>query len=75
VRAASRQSWLFVSPNSVARSQFAQNARIQGPDGMTVAQFVAALARLRVPYRVVNAGLLQAVIPARPVLPKQVGLP
>jgi hypothetical protein len=59
----------------VARNQFAQNAHIQGPDGLPVAAFVAALDRMGVPYRVVNAGLVQAVIPARAVSPQQVGLP
>jgi hypothetical protein len=75
VQKASTPAWLFVSPNSVARNQFAQNAHIQGPDGLPVAAFVAALDRMGVPYRVVNAGLVQAVIPARAVSPQQVGLP
>jgi hypothetical protein len=69
VRTSKSPAWLFVPPAQVpiGLAQFAQTDEIQGPSGLTEANFLAALARLGVRYRTVNAGPIQAVIPARPV--------
>jgi hypothetical protein len=69
VRMSKSPAWLFVPPAQVpvGLAQFAQTDEIQGPSGLTEANFLAALARLGIPYKTVNAGPIQAVIPARPV--------
>jgi hypothetical protein len=69
VRMSKSPAWLFVPPAQVPTglAQFAQTDEIQGPSGLTEADFLAALARLGIPYKTVNAGPIQAVIPARPV--------
>jgi hypothetical protein len=68
------QAWLFVTPNAAGIDQFGSTFAIQGPGGLSQAGFVADLDRLGVPYRVVDAGLVQAVVPARPVSLSSVGL-
>jgi hypothetical protein len=74
----SRQpAWLFVPPDRIPEGfqQFAGTDAIIGPASMSETAFIAKLHALGVSYRVVDAGLLRAVIPSRPVTPKQVGLP
>jgi len=69
VRNSRSPAWLFVPPGRIAAGlqQFAQTGNIQGPSGLTEAQFLAALRRLGIPYTTVDAGPIQAVIPAHPV--------
>jgi hypothetical protein len=69
VRMSKSPAWLFVPPGQVpvGLAQFAQTDEIQGPSGLTEANFLAALTRLGIPYKTVNAGPIQAVIPARQV--------
>ncbi len=69
VRTSKSPAWLFVPPAQVpiGLAQFAQTDEIQGPSGLTEANFLTALARLGVPYKMVEAGPIQAVIPARRV--------
>jgi hypothetical protein len=69
VDAATSQAWIFV-PASEARigyEQFSPTTMIAGPDGLTETDFLTALRSLKVPFRVVNAGIVSAVIPARKV--------
>ena len=74
VQASPSPAWLFVTPDAPAIEQFASTLAIQGPNGMSQAQFEAELHHLGVPYRVVDAGLVTAVIPDRKVAPSAVGL-
>jgi hypothetical protein len=69
VDTASEQAWIFVPPSetSVGYRQFSPTAMIAGPDGIPEAHFVAVLRALHVPFRVVNAGIVSAVIPRRKV--------
>ncbi len=75
VRHAPTQAWVFAPLTPAAFDEFAQTTLIQGPGGLGEAVFVHGLDALHIRYRVVDAGLLQAVIPARPVTPTQVGIP
>jgi hypothetical protein len=72
-----RPAWLFVPPDKIPEGfqQFAGTDAIIGPASMSETAFIAKLHALGVSYRVVDAGLLRAVIPSPPVTPKQVGLP
>jgi Dolichyl-phosphate-mannose-protein mannosyltransferase len=74
VDAAPEQAWIFVPPAElpIGLSQFSGASTIAGPDGISEADFVAALRALQVPYRSVDAGLLAAVIPDRKVTLRQV---
>jgi hypothetical protein len=74
VHESSSQAWLFVAPDAAGINQFASTLAIQGPDGISQAAFVADLDRLRIPYKVIDAGLVQAVVPSRPVPLSSVGL-
>jgi hypothetical protein len=69
VRSSHAPAWLFVPAGRMAAglAQFAQTGNIQGPSGLTESHFVAALDRLGIPFRTVDAGPIQAVIPASPV--------
>ncbi len=76
--ASSRQpAWLFVPQDQLLEGfqQFASTDAILGPAGMTETAFIAKLHALGVSYRIVDAGLVRAVIPSRAVTPKEVGLP
>jgi hypothetical protein len=70
-------AWLFVPPDKISEGfqLFANTEAIIGPASLSQTAFVAKLNALGVPYRIVDAGVVQAVIPSRPVTPKQVGLP
>jgi len=74
VARADQQAWLFVprSQLAVGFSQFAGTAVIDGPRAITQANFVVALGRLGVGHRTIDAGILQAVVPARKVTLKEV---
>ncbi len=70
-------AWLFVPPDKIPEAYllFADTEAIIGPASLSETAFVAQLHKLGVPYRVVDAGVVRAVIPSRPVTPKEVGLP
>jgi len=63
------QAWLFVPPNQlpVGYIQFSSSPVIVGPRAITEPLFLGALEHLGVAHRSIHAGLLDAVIPARPV--------
>ncbi|HEX3565807.1 MAG TPA: glycosyltransferase family 39 protein [Acidimicrobiales bacterium] len=74
----SRQpAWLFVPQDRLEQGYllFADTEAIVGPASMPEAAFTAKLKALGIPYRIVDAGVIRAVIPSRSVTPKQVGLP
>jgi hypothetical protein len=77
VEGSRQQAWLFVPPKRFAQAfpLFGYLTAIQGPASMPESVFTARLQALGIPYRTVDAGLIRAVIPARSVTPKQVGLP
>lgn len=64
-----RAAYLFVPASELATGlvQFGFTDDIVGPAGLSEAQVTGGLDRLGVPYRVVDAGLLRAVVPARAV--------
>jgi hypothetical protein len=74
VAASRRQAWIFVpsSQTKAGFTQFSATSTIAGPDGIPEKSFVDALAALRVPYRIVPAGILTAVVPERKVTVAQV---
>ncbi len=55
-------------------TQFADTPGIEGPGGIDEPEFLSALGRLGIPYRIVETGLMRAVTPDRAVTPKQIGL-
>ncbi|HVX23024.1 MAG TPA: glycosyltransferase family 39 protein [Acidimicrobiales bacterium] len=65
-------AWLFVTPAGQGPQQFGATVYIQGPDGLSQTAFVADLNRLGIGYRLVDAGLVRAVIPDRRVTPRQI---
>ena len=74
----SRQpAWLFVPQDRLKQGYllFADTEAIVGPASMPEDAFTAKLKALGIPYRIVDAGVIRAVIPSRSVTPKQVGLP
>jgi hypothetical protein len=77
VRQSPSPAWLFVpkSKLGLAGAQFSAPHLIIGPDAVPESEFTARLDALGVPYRVIDAGLLVAVIPARPVTAFELRLP
>lgn len=75
VASSSRPAWIFESPAQHVAAQENLQSPNQGPNGMTEGQFLAKLDAMGVHYRVVHAGVLDAVLPARKVAPVEVGLP
>jgi hypothetical protein len=71
---AKSSAWLFTTITGVPAAQFGPATSIQGPNGMSETEFLAALARSGVRYRVAQAGLVRAVIPRRTVSPAQVAI-
>lgn len=72
-----RPAWLFVPPGRLNEGfeLFGATAAISGPASMPETAFTAKLRALGISYRIVDAGLIRAVIPSRSVTPKEVGLP
>jgi hypothetical protein len=70
-------AWLFVPTGRLKQGYllFGGTNAITGPASLPEAAFTAKLKALGVPYRIVDAGLIRAVIPSRSVTPKEVGLP
>jgi hypothetical protein len=77
VEHARQPAWLFVPQDQLTQGYllFAYTAAIIGAASMPEAVFTSKLKALGISYRVVDAGLIRAVIPSRSVTPKQVGLP
>lgn len=71
-----RPAWLFVPRSEALRdgTQFTNPSHVLGPDAVTERRFLATLRRLGVPFRIVDTGLLRAVIPATKVTPHEAGL-
>jgi hypothetical protein len=77
VDASRRPAWLFV-PAREARvdgTQFTSPTDTGTIDTVDEQQFEARLRRLGVPYRVLDFGILQAVVPARTVNQFEAGMP
>ena len=77
VNRAKSQAWLFVPSKNLqtAFEEFGFTIYVQGPGlGLPEATFEAKLRALGIPYRVVHAGLVDAVIPARTVSPVEAGM-
>ncbi|MBF6557279.1 MAG: glycosyltransferase family 39 protein [Acidimicrobiales bacterium] len=74
VTSRNRVAWLFVPPDRIATaaSQFGTPNLETGYE--TEASFLAALRQARDPYSVIHTALLDAIVPQRPVTPKQVGI-
>jgi hypothetical protein len=72
-----RPAWLFVplSEAKVDGTQFTAPSITVDIDLVTERGFEAKLAHLGIPYRVLDFGILQAVVPDRPVNQLQVGMP
>jgi hypothetical protein len=68
-------AWIFVPLNATALGQFNGTPQIVGPANISETQFLADLHRLGISYRTVNAGLVRAVVPDRPVPLRSVGVP
>lgn len=64
---ARRPAYLFAAPGDEGASSLAFANDEPGPAGYTEAAFTALLRREGVDYRIVHAGLLDAVVPARPI--------
>lgn len=77
VKRASLQAWLFASPShiSIGISQFGPAWAITRPDGKTEATFINDLRSLRVQFRTIHAGLIDAVLTEAPVPPSELRPP
>ena len=60
-----QQAWLFVPPSQTTAEATQFFTTIPGPDDITESRFLATLRILHVRYRVVPAGIITAVVPAR----------
>src|SRR4029077_10015291 len=71
VRTSADPAWLFVPPAQLGAAfyQFGPPSDIQGPGGRTEKAFTDMLRRENISYRVVPAGLLDAVVPTQRVNP------
>ncbi len=72
VRASPTPAYLFVPPTSLAVSQFGSKVALQGPANLTEATFLAYLQRAGYHYTRIHAGMVDAVVPNRRVLPESV---
>lgn len=72
VRTSAHPAWLFVRRSEIplAETQLGTLSQVQGPGGLREGAFTAMLRREGVPYRVVDAGMLEAVVPDRRVNPR-----
>jgi hypothetical protein len=61
-------AWLFFSPEKIAAASAAFSNPQPGPGVYTEQEFEERLTQLSIPYRVVNLGVLDAVVPSRRVL-------
>ena len=77
VVASRRPAWLFVplSESQIDGTQFSAPSLTIGPDFVPESRFLATLHTLGVRYRIIDAGILQAVVPLKPVTQAQAQLP
>jgi hypothetical protein len=70
-------AWIFVPSReaTIDGIQFTAPSLAVGPDTVTQAQFTTTLDRLGIGYRVVDVGILRAVIPDRTLSPHEAGMP
>jgi hypothetical protein len=66
-------AWLFVAPTNLDRAtkQFGETDLELNESEQ---KFLSEIARAGIPYHIVRAGVLDAVVPARPLTPKLVGI-
>jgi len=71
-----RAAWIFVPRDQIEAGyqQFAGTTAIVGPASMTEVTFIGKLHALGISYRIIDAGLIQAVVPSRSLTPKELGL-
>ncbi len=62
-------AWLFFAPNQTAEATTVFGNPQPGPGPYTEQTFEAYLKKLGIPYKVVRLGVLDAVIPERPLPP------
>jgi hypothetical protein len=77
VVASGRPAWLFVPKrdSQIDGTQFSAPSLTIGPDGVPESQFLATLHKLGVGYRIIDTGIVQAVLPDRRVTQGQARLP
>jgi hypothetical protein len=75
VQAAPDPVWLFLHPSLAATAQHAFPRTRIGPDNYSEADFVEALGKRGITYRVTQIGVLDAIIPAHKVTPAEIGMP
>jgi hypothetical protein len=77
VQRSNRPAWLFVPSREAYLEgiQFSAPRLDVGPDTVPESQFTATLHQLGVSYRVVDTGILRAVIPDRTLTPYEVKIP
>ena len=59
-----RAAWVFGKPTALASSQFVS---VSGPGGLTETAFTNNLKLNSIPYKIVDAGILEAVVPTSPI--------
>ncbi len=69
VRRSRSPAWLFIPAAEAARAAQPFGEGITGPGGVDETTFLDRLDRLKIPYRIIDAGVLQAVLPRRRVEP------
>lgn len=74
VRAAPDPAWIFYAPNEVTAAQAEFRSPDQGPFAYPESLFLARLGPLKVSYRIVHLGVLDAVVTSRGVQAQQVGM-
>ncbi len=67
-------AWIFVPNTRAGVQQFNNAVQIVGPGNVDEAQFIADLHRFHIGYRTITTGLVNAVIPDRPVSPHSLGI-
>ncbi|HVM39671.1 MAG TPA: hypothetical protein VM618_02690, partial [Acidimicrobiia bacterium] len=75
VSAAPTSAWLFTAEERRDEAAEVFHVSIAGPFGVDRARFEAMLGAAGIAYEVRRAGLVDAVVPARPVTGTDVGLP
>jgi hypothetical protein len=69
VASSKNPAWLFFAPNQQAQASTVFDNPQPGPGPYTEQTFEAYLTKLGIPYKVVRLGVLDAVIPQRPLPP------
>ncbi len=74
VRRSPDPAWIFYAPTRVPEAVAQFGSPNQGPFAYPESEFLTGLAALGIGYRIVHAGVLDAVVTDRPVLQEQVGM-